>query len=114
MKNKILLKTLLVLALIVAFYSFVRASDITTSNFSPDGTAFGPGVNNLALEDNTQTPIAVSTIKSSNLATTAINGFNDLSTSSSFWIVFLLLILFAFFVYLYRRSFKNGKTAIRV
>lgn len=84
----------------------------STSSFSSDGTAFGPGTNNLAMEDSAPAPTTV-TPTTSPLVATALGGFGDFSATSWFWIVLLLLLLIAFIVYIYRRPLDKNK-AVRV
>ena len=85
----------------------------TNSNgtFSSDGTAFGPGGGSLALEDSVLAPTIVTPATSSGLVATALGGFGDFSATSWFWIVFLLLLLIAFIVYVYRRPSDKNKPA---
>ncbi|MFZ3011948.1 MAG: hypothetical protein WA060_03065 [Minisyncoccia bacterium] len=112
MKREILLKSFLILILMVIFASFAQASE-TRNNFSSDGTALGPEVNDLAIENDVPTSTTISPVKSPSLTATVLDELGDLGASSSFWVVFILLILFVFFIYLYRRPLENSKT-IRV
>jgi hypothetical protein len=97
----------------------LAANSSSDGFFSPDGMAFGPSSNNLALGGGTDvtSPIATSSItptQLSNETATALGAFSNFSFTSWFWIIFLLLLLVVAIVYIYSRQPLNKRKLAKI